>query len=64
MGNKYGDLTVIGLTKDKNNRTAWFCQCKCGNTKIVRGPDLRQGRITSCGCGSYRGKQQLKDLSG
>lgn len=49
VGNKYGSLTVLSLTKDKNNRTAWLCQCDCGNTKIVRGSDLRTGRITTCG---------------
>ena len=49
IGNKYGLLTVLEKTKDKNNRTAWLCQCECGNTKIVRGSDLRKGRITTCG---------------
>ena len=49
LNKKYGLLTPIELTKDKNNRTAWLCKCDCGNTKIVRGPDLRTGRVTSCG---------------
>ena len=49
IGNKYGFLTVRELTKDKNNRTAWLCECECGNTKIVRGSDLRKGKITTCG---------------
>lgn len=48
-GNKYGLLTVIHKTKDKNGRTAWMCKCDCGNEKIVRGSDLRTGKITSCG---------------
>lgn len=48
-GNRYGSLTVLSLTKDKNNRTAWLCKCDCGNIKIVRGSDLRGNRITSCG---------------
>lgn len=51
IGNKYGSLTVIELTKDKNNRTAWLCQCDCGKTKVVRGSDLRKGKITTCGAG-------------
>lgn len=49
-GHRYGALTVIEVTKDKNNRTAWRCICDCGNYTIVRGPDLRKGNITSCGC--------------
>lgn len=58
IGNKYGLLTPIELTKDKNNRTAWLCKCDCGNTKIVRGSDLRQGHITSCGYGCPLRKQR------
>lgn len=49
VGNKYGFLTVIEKTTDKNGRTAWKCKCDCGNEKIVRGSDLRTGKITSCG---------------
>lgn len=49
IGNRYGFLTVKELTKDKKGRTAWLCKCDCGNTKIVRGSDLRTGKITSCG---------------
>ena len=48
-GNRYGGLTVLSKTKDKNGRTAWLCQCECGNQKIARGSDLRKGKITSCG---------------
>lgn len=63
-GNKYGALTVLSLTKDKNGRTAWLCQCDCGGTKIVRGPDLRKGRVTSCGCRCYSREKSINDLSG
>lgn len=49
LGNRYGNLTVIEKTKDKNNRTAWLCKCDCGNTIIVRGPELRRGKYTTCG---------------
>lgn len=47
-GNKYGSLTVKNLTKDKNGRTAWLCECDCGNTKIVRGSDLRTNKVVCC----------------
>ena len=50
-GHKYGSLKALSLTKDKNGRTAWLCKCDYGNTKIVRGPDLRTRKITSCGKG-------------
>lgn len=66
-GHKYGSLTVLSLTKDKNNRTAWLCECDCGNTKIVRGPDLRARKITTCGKGCpYKTERSgvFKDITG
>lgn len=66
-GHKYGALTVLSLTKDKNNRTAWMCKCDCGNTKIVRGSDLRTGKITTCGKGCpYKANRNavFKDITG
>lgn len=62
-GNKYGTLTVISLTKDHNNRTAWLCQCDCGNQKIARGSDLRKGRITSCGCKKGKHPNNIRDIT-
>ena len=47
--NRYGLLVVKEKAKDKNGRSAWLCECDCGNTTIVRGPDLRKGKRTSCG---------------
>lgn len=54
---KFGKLTVI----KKDHSTAkgdvyWLCKCDCGNHKVVRGANLRYGKIKSCGC--------LKDLAG
>ena len=49
IGNKYGFLTVIEKTKNNQGRTAWKCLCECGKEKIVRGTDLRLGKVTSCG---------------
>ena len=45
LGNRYGLLTVIGSTKDKNNKTVWVCQCDCGNIKILRGHDFYEKEI-------------------
>ena len=28
----------------------WLCSCSCGNTTVVRGSQLRNGSINSCGC--------------
>lgn len=50
VGNKYGFLTVIERTRDKNNKTTWLCKCECGNFATFRGSDLRNKKIVSCGC--------------
>ena len=50
-GKKYGRVTVlsyVGVSEDR--RALWKCACECGKTFITRGKDLRQGKVTSCGC--------------
>lgn len=48
---KFGKLTVINQ-KEKNKRgeRTWLCQCECGNFKIVKEPNLKNGTTKSCGC--------------
>lgn len=43
---KFGRLTVLHYI---NNGT-WLCKCDCGNTKEVKGRNLRDGITKSCGC--------------
>jgi 5-methylcytosine-specific restriction endonuclease McrA len=31
-------------------RVRWFCECACGNFKVIEGRDLRSGDVRSCGC--------------
>lgn len=50
IGNKYGRWTVLERAENINRRTAWLCQCECGNKKIVKYSDLYNGRTKSCGC--------------
>ena len=67
LGNRYGLLTIIDSTKDKNNKTVWICQCDCGNIRILRGHDLRRGNNTTCGSGcklKYLRNSTFKDLTG
>lgn len=49
-GQKFGRLTVIKRAPNKNGRTAWYCQCECGNEKIVISKSLKDGNTKSCGC--------------
>ena len=51
VGNTYGRVTVVSYVGVSEDRHAlWKCNCECGRTFITRGKDLRQGKITSCGC--------------
>lgn len=45
VGMVFNRLTVLKYEHGK-----WVCQCSCGNTKIVQGYDLRNGKVKSCGC--------------
>ena len=50
-GRRFGRLTVIEeVGHDKYRAALWKCQCDCGNTRIVRGSNLRSGHTQSCGC--------------
>lgn len=60
---RFGNLVVIDEAPNKDNgRTAWLCQCDCGNTKIVGTKELRSGETKSCGC--LRDKIITKDIKG
>lgn len=50
-GKKFNMLTVIEDSGERmNEQVCWLCKCDCGNTTIVRGHDLRSGRVKNCGC--------------
>src|SRR5690625_1924022 len=50
-GQRYGQLTVIKeVDRNANNHRQWFCKCDCGNVKIIRMNNLRDGTTKSCGC--------------
>jgi len=50
IGNTHGRLTVFARAESNNSAAMWKCKCSCGNTTIVRGADLRNKKIKSCGC--------------
>ena len=50
-GKKFNYLTVIQRGLNTNDgRAQWVCKCDCGNIKTIRGKDLRNGKVKSCGC--------------
>lgn len=49
-GEVFGNLKVIRRAGSVNNRATWECVCKCGNSRVVCGRQLRNGSATDCGC--------------
>lgn len=63
-GETYGKLLAIEKATNKNGRTAWKCQCECGNTTIATSNDLRSGKVTSCGCRKREGLHKTHGKTG
>lgn len=49
-GQRYGQLTVLSPAENIGSRTAWRCQCDCGQEIVVKTHHLRSGHTKSCGC--------------
>lgn len=47
-------LEFVGVVPhgDSGGAAAWRCVCLCGAERVVKGTDLRVGRVYSCGCKS------------
>ena len=60
-GKKFGRLTVLEPTENKNKdgRRIWKCQCECGNIKFTTCQNLKRGHCTSCGC---KNKEQITTI--
>lgn len=52
LGQKFGKLTVLRATDEKDNdgRTLYLCRCDCGGERTAPAYLLLGGRVTSCGC--------------
>lgn len=49
-GQKFGRLTAISPRgRSVRGEVMWYCECDCGGTSIVRGSQLRHGRVRCCG---------------
>lgn len=50
-GKTFGRLKILSISHRNKDRTIfWNCLCSCGETKKVRGKDMKKGKTTSCGC--------------
>lgn len=66
IGNRYGMLTVLERVGKIGTVQMIKCVCDCGNTCIVRYPNLTSGTTSSCGCLKRKSSSErfLKDLTG
>ena len=61
VGKRFGRLIVIGDDGTRSGRNIkWLCQCDCGNTTHVVGRELKNEKVSSCGC---LHKEKLSELS-
>lgn len=52
VGKKFGRLTIIEDSgeRESNGSVLWKCQCDCGNITYSNSSNLKRGHTTSCGC--------------
>jgi hypothetical protein len=55
-GKKFPHFQVIQCAGRFRTAIKWLCHCECGNDFLLTSTELRQGRITSCGCRKERKK--------
>lgn len=47
----FGALVVVKQTgNSKDGKRQYLCKCECGQYRIVKGTDLRSGKVHNCGC--------------
>ena len=63
-GKKFNKLTVVErLQNDVGGIPVWLCMCECGNFTRVRGKNLKNGSVKSCGCILKNGTTKTHGLS-
>ena len=63
-GQTFGRLTVQERVGSKDGKATWLCECKCGNSVIVKGANLKNGSKKSCGCLAKEiSSQHMKELN-
>lgn len=58
IGQTFNELTVIGFNIDTR---LWICKCSCGNIKEVKGYDLLNNKMQTCG---HNKNKPRTDLTG
>lgn len=56
---RFGKLTVIKRDLTSKKGVRWICKCDCGNEKSISSHCLIEGHTKSCGCYSFRWKENV-----
>lgn len=64
IGKKFGHITILKryfnpLISSKHKYSYWLCKCDCGNKKVIRLHNLKNGECKSCGCMRLTGHQKI-----
>lgn len=58
-GRQIGVITVLGFAgHDAYRNGLWWCQCACGNKKMVLRGQLKNSKFKRCSCNNWRGGTQ------
>ncbi len=49
-GQKFNQLTVLGIIEKRPKKVVWLCECECGTLTPVLTSNLSNGHTQSCGC--------------
>lgn len=49
-GQRFGRLVAIKQDGFYKGRAYWLFRCDCGNEKVIPSKDVRNGKVSSCGC--------------
>lgn len=60
-GQRFGMLTVQGITDQRNSygRLLYRCKCDCGGERLATAANLKDGEVTNCGCRNHLPKRDL-----
>ena len=63
-GKKFNMLTVVErLENTSDGGSVWLCRCECGTLTKVRGKNLKNGAVKSCGCLKNKPTTQTHGMS-
>ena len=62
VGQRFGKLTVLFQgSPNQTQQKQWWCQCDCGEKRLISAYNLLSGNTTSCGCDkSSKGEKTIK----